>query len=78
MINHHVHAAVARERRNALLAETAAARRVKHARLRRQRAGRSVAGRSQPRSPRLGAARPAPSARSTFHEPELHVSTTGA
>jgi hypothetical protein len=47
MINHHLHAALARERRGILLAEAEAARRARQARPHRQRAGATVARRSR-------------------------------
>jgi RimJ/RimL family protein N-acetyltransferase len=47
MINHHIHAALARERRDTLLAEAGAARRARQARPRRPRAGATAARRSR-------------------------------
>jgi RimJ/RimL family protein N-acetyltransferase len=47
MINHHIHAALARERRDTLLAEAEAARRARQARPYRQRAGAAAARRSR-------------------------------
>jgi hypothetical protein len=46
MTNHHIHAALARERANKLLAEAATARRARQARSHRQRADARVARRS--------------------------------
>jgi RimJ/RimL family protein N-acetyltransferase len=47
MINHHIHAALARERRDTLLAEAEAARRARQARPRRPRTGATAARRSR-------------------------------
>jgi RimJ/RimL family protein N-acetyltransferase len=47
MINHHIHAALARERRDTLLAEAEASRQARQARQGRQRAGATVARRSR-------------------------------
>ena len=46
MISHHIHADLARERHNTLLAQAEAYRRAKQARLHRKRAGTSAACRS--------------------------------
>ncbi len=50
MSDHHIKAALARDRQNSFLAEAAAARRVKQARQHRKRAGTSVARRTPLRS----------------------------
>jgi hypothetical protein len=47
MINHHIHAALARERRGTLLAEAEAARPARQARPRRPRAGATAARKSR-------------------------------
>jgi hypothetical protein len=63
MINHHIHAALATERRDALLAEAEAARRANRARLHRQRMHTPVARRPPLRwLLEAVAGRPAPSA----------------
>ena len=69
MINQHIHAALATERRNTLLAEAEAARRAKQAQLHRRQPRTSAARRSPIRWVlRLAAARPDPSAPRTLND----------